>query len=128
MYYKFIGKLFIILFFMTAVSCNDPSIDEDWGDMVLSSEFDFTSSSIVGYNFELMTYTRFPTSGDPVPDIILDKFTQPSGEVFPGFSSPANDAGFALVSESVKAMTPFMIMNPDAHVSTSINKIIQRLV
>ena len=34
----------------------------------------------------------------------------------------------ALVSESVKAMTPFMKMNPDAHVSTSINKIIQRLV
>jgi flagellar biosynthesis protein FlhG len=33
-----------------------------------------------------------------------------------------------IVSESVKAMTPFMKMSPDAHVSNSINKIIQQLV
>jgi MinD-like ATPase involved in chromosome partitioning or flagellar assembly len=33
-----------------------------------------------------------------------------------------------IVSESVKAMTPFMKTNPDASVSNSINKIIQKLV
>jgi len=100
MYYKFTAKLFISLLFLMAVSCNDPDKDENWGAFVLSSEFDFTSSSIVGYNFELKTYKRFPSGDDPVPDIILDKYTLPGGEIFPGFSSPSNDAGFALVSES----------------------------
>ena len=33
-----------------------------------------------------------------------------------------------IVSESVKTMTPFMKMNPDAHVSNSIKQIIQQLV
>jgi len=100
MYFKLFTRLFVLLFIITVVSCNDPIEDERWGEMSLSSAFDFTTSSLVGYNYELESYARFPSSVDPFPDIILDKFTKPDGEIFPGFSSPGNDAGFALVSES----------------------------
>lgn len=97
---KIISKLFSFLLILTVVSCSDPVEDENWGAMILSSAFDFSTSSIAGYNFELGTYVRFPSGENSVPDIIVEKFTQPDGKIFPGFSSPGNDAGFALISES----------------------------
>lgn len=93
-------KIFIILFLVVFAACDPPGNDEDRGQIILSSAFDFNNSTIHGYIFELKSYTPFPSGPDPVPDIILDKYTRVSGEILPGFNSPSNNNGFALISES----------------------------
>ncbi len=93
-------KIFFILLLVLLASCDPPGNDENRGQVVLSSAFDFNNSTIYGYNFELKTFTQFPSSLDQVPDIIVDKYTRVNGDILPGFDTPGNNNGFALVSES----------------------------
>lgn len=89
-----------ILFLLFVVSCDSTRRDDNRGQIILSSAFDFTSSTISGYNFELKTFTQFPSGVDPVPDVIVDKYTKINGDILPGFNSPENNNGFAFISES----------------------------
>lgn len=93
-------RILYILFLVVIVSCDPSNNDENRGQLVLSSAFDFNNATIHGYNFELKSFTQFPSGLDPVPDIIVDKFTLLNGDILPGFTSPENNNGFALISES----------------------------
>ena len=73
--------------------------EEFRGQVVISSAFNFDDYSVDGFNFELGERTRFPSVGEPLPDIIVDNFRLLDGSVKPGFSSPANSNGFALAGE-----------------------------
>ncbi len=64
------------------------------GEVIISSKFDFESYSVMGYNFELGKSTSFPSSGNPLPDILVDQFRLIDGSVKPGFTSPDNSDGF----------------------------------
>ena len=66
------------------------------GDVMLSSAFNFEDASVYGYNFELGKRLRYPSVGEPLPDIIVDRYRLLDGSVKPGFTSPANTNGFAL--------------------------------
>ncbi len=92
--------LLIVLLLTAIVSCDHSQADENRGQIIISSAFDFSNASIYGYNFEFKSYARFPSIGAPVPDIIVDKFLELDGSIQPGFTSPSNNAGFALIAES----------------------------
>lgn len=67
------------------------------GDVILSSAFNFEDASVYGYNFEMGKRLIFPAPvGEPLPDIIVDRYRLLDGSVKPGFTSPANTNGFAL--------------------------------
>ena len=66
----------------------------NWGEVIISSMFNFDAASVMGYNFELGRSTSFPSTGDPLPDIIVDQYRLIEGSVKPGFTSPSNPAGF----------------------------------
>lgn len=93
-------RILIILFLFFLVSCDPPGTDENKGQIILSSAFDFNNYTISGYNFELKSFSPFPSASEMVPDIIVDKYMRVNGDILPGFSSPTNNNGFALVSES----------------------------
>ena len=63
-------------------------------EVIISSKFNFETASVLGYNFSLEKSTSFPSTGDPLPDIIVDQFRLVDGSVEPGFSSPSNPYGF----------------------------------
>ena len=73
--------------------------DKFRGQVLVSSAFNFEDASVYGYNFDLAKSTRYPSIGQPLPDIIVDQFRLLDGSVKPGFSSPANSNGFALAGE-----------------------------
>ena len=64
------------------------------GTVIISSKFNFDSASVYGYNFDLAKSTAFPSTGEPLPDIIVDMFRLIDGSVKPGFTSPDNPYGF----------------------------------
>jgi hypothetical protein len=72
------------------------------GEVVISSKFNFDAATVMGYNFELGKSTSFPSTGDPLPDIIVDQFRLVDGSVEPGFSSPSNPDGFWKAGEFTK--------------------------
>jgi hypothetical protein len=80
----------------------------DKGEVIISSKFNFETASVMGYNFELGKSTSFPSTGDPLPDIIVDQYRLIDGSVEPGFTSPSNPYGFwkagefGTLSESMK--------------------------
>ena len=93
-------RILIIALLVLLLGCETGSRDDNKGQITLSSAFDFTSATIHGYHFELGTFSPFPPVDGPVPDIILDKFTRVNGDILPGFNSPENNHGFALISQS----------------------------
>lgn len=93
-------RILFILFLFILASCDPPGTDENKGQIILSSAFDFNNSTISGYNFELKSFAPFPSGSDLLPDIIVDKYMRVNGDILPGFSSPSNNNGFALISES----------------------------
>lgn len=98
---NYFSNLLLIVFLFTVVaSCDNSQAEENRGQIILSSAFDFSSSSVNGYNFELKLYSRFPSIGGPLPDIIVDKYVEVGGDIQPGFTSPSNNSGFALIAES----------------------------
>jgi len=84
-----------VFFFSACEKTNE----EFRGQVVISSAFNFEDASVFGYNFELGKQTRYPSIGEPLPDIIVDQFRLLDGTVKPGFTSPANTNGFALAGE-----------------------------
>lgn len=90
-----VGALLGLLLFLMVTACQKPG-DENQGEVLLSSEFDFETSSVQGFNFETGTWTRYPSQGELVPDIIADVFRRVDGTVKPGFTSPSNSNGFSL--------------------------------
>ncbi len=86
------SALFSVLLLL-AVSCSKPE-ESNRGTVTISSKFNFDNASVYGYNFELAKSTSFPSTGEPLPDIIVDQFRLIDGSVKPGFSSPDNPDGF----------------------------------
>lgn len=93
-------RILFILILVLCAACDSTRPDENRGQIILSSAFDFNTSTINGYNFKSKAFTQFPSELDPAPDIIVDKYTRVNGDILPGFSSPSNNNGFALISES----------------------------
>jgi hypothetical protein len=81
------------------LSACEKTNDQYRGQVVISSAFNFDESSVYGFNFELGERTRYPSVGEPLPDVIVDRFRLLDGSVKPGFTSPANTNGFALAGE-----------------------------
>jgi hypothetical protein len=73
------------------------------GEITLSSQsFGTESYYIFGYSFEDGEMYRYPYPGEPVPDIINEGYLVIEGSglrSLPGFHSPENTYGFALVGE-----------------------------
>lgn len=72
------------------------------GEVTLSSETFGESYYIFGYAYENGELYRWPFQGEPVPDIINEGYLiLVEGEVssLPGFNTPAQMNGFALVGE-----------------------------
>lgn len=71
------------------------------GQIVLSSLFNYETSTTLGFSFDSEEFTAF-TSTTPVglqPDIIIETFKRVDAPPKPGFTSPSNDNGFALLGE-----------------------------
>lgn len=90
-----IVAIFSVLFLFACEQTNK----DTRGQVVISSAFNFEDASVFGYNFELDKHTRYPSVGEPLPDVIVDQFRLLDGTVKPGFTSPANTNGFALAGE-----------------------------
>jgi len=72
------------------------------GEISLSSETFGDSYYLFGYSYEKGEFYKFQFQGEPIPDIINDGFrVLVGGEVksLPGFSTPGQVNGFALVGE-----------------------------
>lgn len=91
-------RLIVILSVLLLTACEQTNKDTR-GQVVISSAFNFEDASVFGYNFELGKHTRYPSIGEPLPDIVVDQFRLIDGTVKPGFTSPANNNGFALAGE-----------------------------
>ncbi|MEX0987736.1 MAG: hypothetical protein WD052_09690 [Bacteroidales bacterium] len=86
---------------MTAITvlltvCCERTDQIDRGQIVLSSAFNFDMATVQGYNFDLGKRTSYPSSGEALPDIVVDQYRRIDGTVKPGFTSPSNPDGFAL--------------------------------
>ena len=97
--------LFLVL---TAYSCNK-HVDHNRGEIILSSEFNFQTATLSGYNFERGSFITYPSAEDHIPDILLDQFRLLDGSIKPGFSSPVNPFGFYLAGSfnNMDASTAF---------------------
>jgi hypothetical protein len=95
--------IFLVLFLFACEKTNE----QYRGQVVISSAFNFDDASVYGFNFELGERTRYPSVGEPLPDIIVDNFRLLDGSVKPGFSSPANSNGFVLAGEFDDLKTSF---------------------
>jgi len=104
---RYAGMILTVLA-VCIVSCQKSGGDNR-GEILLSSEFDFQSASVYGYNFSAAVKTMYPSSGDPLPDIIADQFRRVDGTIKPGFTSPDNPNGFSLAGafESLSASMDF---------------------
>ena len=89
----------IALFSVLLLSSCEMTNEDYRGQVVISSAFNFEDASVYGFNFELGERTRYPSVGEPLPDIVVDQFRLLDGSVKPGFTSPANTNGFALAGE-----------------------------
>jgi len=87
--------LLTILVLLAVTACQETG-DVNQGEILLSSEFDFETASVNGFNFETGKRTRYPSTGEPLPDVIADMFRRVDGTVRPGFTSPSNPHGFSL--------------------------------
>ena len=88
-------QAWILLVIMGMIAgCEETGGPDYEGEIVLSSRFSFADASVMGYNFEESGFTPFPSGGEPLPDVIVEKYTQVDGSIEPGFNSPSNDHGF----------------------------------
>ncbi|MCF8225826.1 MAG: hypothetical protein K9J30_08095 [Bacteroidales bacterium] len=93
-------NVFILLtgvLLLLTLSCAEEE-DSKTGQLLISSKFDFIHASVSGYDFSSGEYLPYPGGGEQ-PDIILDQFRLLDGSLKPGFTSPGNQHGFALIQE-----------------------------
>jgi hypothetical protein len=83
---------------VVATSC-EPVSNSHSGQIIVSSAFNFEDALVYGYNFELGRNTSFPSTGEELPDILVQQFRLLDGTVKPGFFSPDNTAGFVMAGE-----------------------------
>jgi len=67
------------------------------GRIVLSSEFDFTKATLMGFDFDTENFVPFPPGTGTVPDIVLEEFRLLNGDLKPSFTAPSGENGFALL-------------------------------
>lgn len=91
-----ISKIILTLFIIAAAGACTKEGKTNSGEIILSSEFNFTSATLSGYNFEEQAFFTYPAGEHISPDIIVDQFRLLDGSIKPGFSSPDNLNGFAL--------------------------------
>ncbi|MDF1573276.1 MAG: hypothetical protein P1P82_16835 [Bacteroidales bacterium] len=89
----------IVLLSVLLLSACEKNNEDFRGQVVISSAFNFDDASVYGFNFEMGERTRYPSVGEPLPDLIVDNYRLLDGSVKPGFTSPANTNGFALAGE-----------------------------
>ena len=96
--------VWMALIALLIVGCDEQKGPEEKGEIRLSSEsFGTTSYYLIGYHFEESEFYRYPTEGGQIPDIINEGY-RVLGEgggfiTLPGFNTPAQMNGFALVGE-----------------------------
>lgn len=70
------------------------------GEINLSSETFGDTYYLFGYSYEAEEYYRFQYQGEPLPDIINEGYRSLiGGNYLPGFNTPGQINGFALVGE-----------------------------
>jgi len=95
----FPGILLLLIAGILPVGCDGSGGISNQDRIVLSSAFDFTTATTRGYQFAEARYVEFPASDGSVPDIIIENFKKVDDLPQPGFTSPSNSNGFALVGE-----------------------------
>jgi hypothetical protein len=89
--------IILLIIALAVYSCNGFQ-GADEGQIILSSQFDFEMATLTGYHFESASFVSFPSVEGEIPDIVVDQFRLLDGSIKPGFSSPDNMNGFALVA------------------------------
>ncbi|MEN8201206.1 MAG: hypothetical protein ABFS28_01335 [Bacteroidota bacterium] len=87
---------------VTGAACDRLFGPDKKGEFRLSSETFGDSYYLFGYSYEKGEFYKFPFQGEPIPDIINEGFRElVGGEVvsLPGFNTPGQVNGFALVGE-----------------------------
>jgi len=96
--------LWIVAIILLVVGCESLKGPEEKGEFRLSSEkFGTTTYHLLGYLYEESEFYRYPYQGDKIPDIINEGY-RVLGEggiviSLPGFNTPAQINGFALIGE-----------------------------
>jgi hypothetical protein len=101
---KMSGWLMAMVSALTMLAgCEGSTGPELEGEITLSSQLYGTESYFLyGYNFEDSEMYRFPSQGDPLPDMINEGFPLIEGGKemsLPGFNTPGRVNGFALLGE-----------------------------
>ena len=95
--------LLVIGMIIAANGCDIFGGADESGEIRLSSEkFGSSSYHLLGYKYEDGEFYRYPYQGDPVPDIINEGYLIIDGgglTSLPGFNTPGQMNGFALVGE-----------------------------
>jgi hypothetical protein len=96
---KRLGFNALLILLLMVVSCETGGGGDGEGRIVLSSIFDYESSKTRGFNFEEEQFMEFPaaTATSPQPDIIIETYKRVDAPPKPGFTSPGNENGFALL-------------------------------
>lgn len=81
------------------------------GEIILSSEFNFETATLSGYNFEDEAFYTYPAGEHSAPDIIVDQFRLLDGSIKPGFTSPDNLNGFALAGSFIEGEASMAFYN-----------------
>ena len=100
MRYRYVLLLALIL---TSAGCKMLFGPDKTGEFRLSSEkFGTETYHLFGYSYEDSEFYRFPYEKDPIPDIINEgyRIIEEDGQYeLPGFNTPGQVNGFALVGE-----------------------------
>ena len=93
----------LIVLMVALAGCKGIFGPERNGEFRLSSErFGTENYYLFGFGYEQAEFYRFEYKGEPIPDIINDGYRLIEGgevTVLPGFNTPAEVNGFALVGE-----------------------------
>lgn len=100
--------LIVGIIFLTMAGCKKEESPKLSGQITLSSQLMGTESYFLyGYAFESAVMYAYPHSTDPLPDIINEGYLVMDGEQLvskPGFNTPGQVNGFALVGEFISLL------------------------
>ncbi len=113
------GVLLVIM--GMTVGCEETAGPDYEGEIVLSSRFNFSDASVMGYNFEESDFTPYPSGGEPLPDVIVEKYTRVDGSIEPGFNSPSNDHGFSQLETFGSATAAGNFFNQYREIETNLD-------
>lgn len=89
----------VLVVFLAAGGCKALMGPDKRGEIHLSSETFGDTYYLFGYSYEDSEFYKFQFQGEPIPDIINEGFRVLIGGSVPGFNTPGQMNGFALVGE-----------------------------